>query len=183
MALMLCQNCQKREAAVHQTVITNGQKQETHLCEVCAREAGALPSFSMPNLSIQQLLNAFLGQDPFGGTATTPPLQAEPSCRHCGMTYSEFAASGVLGCAKCYDEMQVHLMPLIRRIQGTTTHNGKVPKRTGGIARKRRELEALRRQLDGAIKGEQYEEAARLRDQMKQMEAEIKAGGEGRAVE
>lgn len=180
---MLCQNCQKREASVHQTVITNGQKQEAHLCEVCAREAGALPNFSMPNLSIQQLLNAFLGQGPLGGPATVPPLQAEPTCRHCGMTYSEFAQSGVLGCSQCYDEMQAHLVQLIKRIQGTTTHSGKVPKRTGGIARKRRELEALRRQLEGAIKAEQYEEAALLRDQMKQMEAEIKAGGEGHAVE
>jgi protein arginine kinase activator len=180
---MVCQNCQKREATVHQTVITNGQKQETHLCEVCAREAGTLPNFSMPNLSIQQLLNAFLGKDPFGGPATVPPLQAEPTCRHCGMTYSEFAQSGVLGCSKCYAEMEAHLVPLIKRIQGTTAHSGKVPKRTGGIARKRRELEALRRQLDSAIRGEMYEEAARLRDQIRQMEAEIKAGGGSHAVE
>mgnify|MGYP001440702828 CR=1 FL=1 len=180
---MLCEKCQKREASVHQTVITNGEKQETHLCEGCAREAGALPGFSFPNLSIQQLLGSFLGQEPFGGPAVKPPLQAEPICRHCGMTYSEFAQSGVLGCAKCYNEMEPHLLPLIKRIQGTTAHSGKVPKRTGGIARKRRELDALRRQLEQAIQNEQYEEAARLRDQMKQIEAEIKAGGGGHAVE
>jgi protein arginine kinase activator len=180
---MLCENCGKREATVHQTVITNGQKQESHLCEVCAREASPLPTFSFPNLSIQQLLSSFLGQDPFGGPAVKPPLQAEPTCRYCGMTYSQFAQSGVLGCSKCYEELEPQLLPLIKRIQGTTNHGGKVPKRTGGIARKRRELEALRRQLEAAIKNEQYEEAARLRDQMKQMEAEIKAGGEGYAVE
>ncbi|MFZ5826026.1 MAG: UvrB/UvrC motif-containing protein [Bacillota bacterium] len=180
---MLCENCQQREASVHQTVITNGKKEEHHLCEVCAREAGALPNFSFPNLSIQQLLGSFLGQEPFGGPSLKPPLQAEPTCRHCGMTYSEFAQSGVLGCAKCYDEMEPHLLPLIKRIQGTTTHSGKVPKRTGGIARKRRELDTLRRQLEQAIQNEQYEEAARLRDQMKQIEAEIKAGGGGHAVE
>lgn len=180
---MLCENCHKREAAVHQTVITNGQKQEHHLCEICAREAGALPDFSFPNLSIQQLLGSFLGQESFGGAAVKPPLQAEPSCRHCGMTYSEFAQSGVLGCARCYEEMGPQLLPLIKRIQGTTSHSGKVPKRTGGIARKRREVEGLRRQLEQAIQNEQYEEAASLRDQIRQMETEIKAGGGGHAVE
>ncbi|MFZ5816999.1 MAG: UvrB/UvrC motif-containing protein [Bacillota bacterium] len=180
---MLCENCHKREATIHQTVITNGQKQESHLCEVCARETGALPNFSFPNLSVQQLLGSFLGQDPFGGSAVKPQLKAEPTCGHCGMTYSEFAQSGVLGCAKCYDEMAPHLQPLIKRIQGTTLHSGKVPKRTGGIARKRRELEELRRRLDQAIQNEQYEEAAKIRDQIRQMEADIKAGGGGNAVE
>lgn len=178
---MLCDHCGKREASIHQTKITNGHKQESHLCETCAREAGGLPNLSFPNLSIQQLLSSFLGQDPFSPAA--PPLQAEPTCRHCGMAYSEFAQSGVLGCSNCYDEMQPQLQPLIKRIQGTTTHSGKVPKRTGGIARKRRELEGLRRQLESAIKNERYEEAAQLRDQMKQMEAEIKAGGGSGDVE
>lgn len=180
---MLCENCKQREASVHQTVITNGKKQETHLCEVCAREAGALPNFSIPNLSIQQLLGSFLGQEAFGGAAVKPQLKAEPTCRHCGMTYSEFAQSGVLGCSKCYEEMKPQLLPLVKRIQGTTTHGGKVPKRTGGIARQRRELEGMRRRLEQAVQNEQYEEAASLRDQIKQMEAEIKAGGGGHAVE
>jgi len=180
---MLCENCGKREATVHKTVVTNGQKQESHLCEQCARESGALPDFSFPNLSIQQLLGSFLGQQPFGGPTLKVPPQAEPTCRHCGMTYSEFAQSGVLGCAKCYDEMEPHLLPLIKRIQGTTTHAGKVPKRTGGIARKRREMQQLRQQLESAVQNEQYEEAARIRDQIRQMEAEIKAGGEGSVVE
>ncbi len=180
---MLCENCGKREATVHKTVITNGQKQESHLCELCARESGALPDFSFPNLSIQQLLGSFLGQEPWGGPAMKAPPQAEPTCRYCGMTYTQFAQSGVLGCAKCYDEMEPHLLPLIKRIQGTVTHSGKVPKRTGGIARKRRELQQLRHDLEVAVQKEQYEEAARIRDQMKQMEAEIKAGGGGSGVE
>lgn len=180
---MLCENCHKREASVHQTMITNGEREEHHLCEVCAREAGTLPDFSFPNLSVQQLLGSFLGQEAFGGPAVKPSLKAEPTCRHCGMTYSEFAESGVLGCAKCYQEMEPHLLPLIKRIQGTTSHSGKVPKRTGGIARKRRELEGLRRNLEQAIQNEQYEEAARVRDQIKQMEAEIQEGGGGNAVE
>lgn len=180
---MLCENCHKREATVHQTVITNGQKQESHLCEVCARESSPLHNFSFPNLSIQQLLGSFLGADPTVGKSVKPPLQAEPTCRHCGMTYSQFAQSGVLGCSRCYEEMEPHLLPLIKRIQGTTTHSGKVPKRTGGIARARRDLEQLRRQQEAAVQAERYEEAAKLRDQIKRMEADMKAGGGANAVE
>ncbi|HWI65431.1 MAG TPA: UvrB/UvrC motif-containing protein [Symbiobacteriaceae bacterium] len=178
---MQCENCGQRPAVVHSTMIVNGQKQETHLCEVCAQEKGQV-SFSFPNLSIQQLLSSFLGQDPFAG-ARVAPQQAEPTCKNCGMTYSQFADGGRLGCAQCYDYLEPYLNPLIKRIQGTTTHAGKAPKRTGGVVRKRRELAALRQDLSAAIQGENYEEAARLRDQIKALESQIQAGGDGGVVE
>ncbi|HWI51208.1 MAG TPA: UvrB/UvrC motif-containing protein, partial [Symbiobacteriaceae bacterium] len=163
-------------------MIVNGQKQETHLCEVCAQEKGQV-NFSFPNLSIQQLLAGFLGQDAFTGARSAPQQQAEPACKNCGMTYSQFAEGGRLGCAQCYDYLEPYLNPLIKRIQGTTVHAGKAPKRTGGIVRKRRELATLRQDLQAAINAENYEEAARLRDQMKALETQIQAGGDGGAVE
>jgi protein arginine kinase activator len=183
---MLCENCGQRPATIHQTVIINGQKQESHLCEVCAQEKGQMvfphANFSFPNLSINELLSSFLGQSPFSATAAAPP-QAEPRCVNCGMTYSQFAEGGRLGCAQCYEYLDPYLTPLIKRIHGTTTHAGKVPKRTGGIARKRRDLTQLKQQLQSAIAAENYEEAARLRDQIKDMETQIQAGGGGNVVE
>lgn len=181
---MQCQNCNQREASVHQTMIVNGHKQETHLCEVCAQEKGLFgqPSFSFPNLSMQQLLSSFLGQEMPGG-AVLPRRQAEPQCKNCGMTYSQFANGGRLGCAQCYDYLEPHLLPLIKRIHGTTVHGGKAPKRTGGLARKKRELAGLRQQLAEAVATEQYEQAAQLRDQVKRLESEIQAGGDGVVVE
>lgn len=179
---MQCENCGQRPAVVHSTVRVNGQTQETHLCEVCAQEKGQV-NFSFPNLSIQQLLSSFLGQGAFPGARTVPQQQAEPTCKKCGMTYSQFAEGGRLGCAECYDHLEPYLNPLIKRIQGTTVHAGKAPKRTGGIVRKKRELDALRNDLQAAIHGENYEEAARLRDQIKSLESQIQAGGEGNAVE
>lgn len=183
---MQCEQCGQRPATVHQTVIVNGQKQESHLCEVCAQQNGAFTmpgsDFAFPNLSIQQLLASFLGHQP----AAAPPFaprQAEPQCSHCGMTYSQFAESGRLGCSRCYDELEQHLMPLIKRIHGTTAHGGKAPKRTGGIVRKQRELVQLRQTLMNAIQNEQYEEAARVRDQIRQLETQIQAGGGGHVVE
>lgn len=182
---MQCENCGQRPATIHQTVIINGQKRESHLCEVCAKEKGTygmvMPShFSFPNLSIQQLLASILGQE------ESPVLarpKAEPRCGHCGMTYSQFSESGRLGCAQCYDELEPYLLPLIKRIHGSTIHTGKAPKRTGGVLRKRRDLEALRRQLQEAVAQERYEEAARLRDAIKAMESEKQAGGDPGAVE
>lgn len=180
---MLCERCGQREATVHQTLVTNGKKQESHLCVECAREAGTLPGFSFPNLSMQQLLSSFLGQTLPGSGSGMPQLKAEPTCRHCGMTYSQFAQSGLLGCPRCYQEMEQQLLPLIKRIQGTTAHSGKVPKRTGGLARKRRDLKMLRAQLQSAVQSERYEDAARIRDQIRALEAEIAAGGDDGGVE
>ncbi len=184
---MMCENCGQRPATYHQTVIVNGQKQETHLCEVCAQEKGHLGmmqqhTFSFPNLNIQQLLSSFLGQEPAGGSVA-PRQQAEPRCKSCGMTYSEFADTGRLGCAQCYEHLEPYLVPLIKRIHGTTTHGGKAPKRTGGIVRKKRELAALKQQLQKAVSEERYEEAASLRDQIRALEQQIEAGGEQDAVE
>ncbi|MFS8639413.1 MAG: UvrB/UvrC motif-containing protein [Symbiobacteriaceae bacterium] len=179
---MRCERCGQREATVHQTVVTNGQKQESHLCVECAREVGAFPDFSFPTLSVQQLLSSFRGQT-LPGAGSSPALKPEPTCRHCGMTYSQFAQSGMLGCPRCYQELEQQLMPLIKRIQGTTTHSGKVPKRTGGLARKRRDLKLLKAQLQRAVESERYEEAAKLRDQIRALEAEIAAGGGSGGVE
>ena len=184
---MLCENCGQRQASVHQTVLMNGQKQESHLCAECAQAKGmdlmGGATFSFPNLSINQLLSSFLGQDSLGGAKTLPQQQAEPRCKGCGMTYSEFVEAGRLGCAQCYDDLGPYLEPLIRRIHGTSQHTGKVPKRTGGIMRKRRDLAQLKEQLSDLILREQYEEAAKLRDRIREMEAEVQAGGEGRVVE
>ncbi len=185
---MLCENCGQRPATIHQTIISDGNKTETHFCEVCAREKGvpdmlAQGNFSFPNLSIHQLLSSFLGQDPFGGTAVAPKAQAEPRCTRCGMAYSEFAETGRLGCAQCYDDLDLHLAPLIKRIHGTLQHAGKAPKRTGGVLRKRRDLAGLRQELTLLVGQEKYEEAARLRDRIRELEAEIQAGGGGVVVE
>jgi len=183
---MQCENCGQRPATIHQTIVMNGQKQESHLCEVCARDQGQLgsaqPNFSFPNLSIQQLLSSFLGHEPFAGTPVMPKTP-EPRCANCGMAYSEFAEGGRLGCAQCYEYLEPHLVPLIKRIHGTTAHGGKAPKRTGGIVRKKRELAAMRQQLQSAIQNENYEEAARVRDAIKALEGQIQAGGEGGVVE
>lgn len=185
---MQCEHCGQRPATIHQIITINGQTRESHLCEVCARELGqfgpTMPShFAFPNLSIQQLLSSFLGQEPSTGPVMTRSTD-EPRCSQCGTTYSEFAASGLLGCPHCYQDLQPYLTPMIRRFHGTTIHTGKVPVRSGGPLRKQRDLETLKRQLEEAVKQERYEEAARLRDKIRALEGETKqGGGDGGAVD
>ena len=59
-------------------------------------------------------------------------------------------------------------MPLIEQTQNAKNrHNGKTPSRMPKEERKNVELTNLRRELDEAVKNEDYETAARLRDQIK----------------
>lgn len=171
---MQCQRCGNRPASFHQTVVVNGQKQESHLCETCAAQGGVT---GLPNLSIQQLLASFLGQGASPFAAGAPLRQAEPSCSHCGLTYSQFAETGRLGCARCYEELEQHLAPLIKRVHGADTHQGKAPKRMGGLYRMQRELSNARVSLQQAISTEKFEEAARLRDRIRELETQLQAGG------
>jgi protein arginine kinase activator len=80
---------------------------------------------------------------------------------------------GLMGCANCYDLFKDHLDPLLRRVHGSIAHTGKVPKRTGGRVRVRKEIEELRSKLQEAIKREAYEEAAKLRDEIKEKEEKL----------
>jgi protein arginine kinase activator len=171
---MQCQRCGSRPAAFHQTVIVNGTKQETHLCESCAAQGGAT---GLPNLSIQQLLASFLGQGANPFSAGAPVRQAEPTCSHCGLTYSQFAESGLVGCAHCYEELEPHLAPLIKRIHGAEGHQGKAPKRIGGVVKAQRELSGARVALQQAISTENFEEAAKLRDRIRELEGQLQEGG------
>lgn len=171
---MLCENCNQREATIHEVLIKGGTKVERHLCETCAQQAGVQATGSPP---ISELITKYM-MSPGTTRGETPP-----SCPSCGMGYAEFRQSGLLGCPGCYDAFETRLSPLLERAhEGGTHHVGKVPRRAlaekqaGGAgverllgdARTRAErLEALRKQLSDAVEGEQYERAARLRDELR----------------
>lgn len=169
---MQCQECQKKPAAVHYTKIVNNQKTEFHLCENCAREKGELDlSFSLdPGFSINDLLTGLLDME-----STTSPVAKHRSaqCEACGLSYSEFRRQGRLGCVECYQAFERQLEPLLRRIQGSTKHSGKVPERMGGAAKVEQEIKRLTRELERAVDDEAYEEAAKLRDRVRQLRDEL----------
>ncbi len=163
---MLCDECGKNEARVHVTHIINGKKTENHLCEECAKKNQSFlnSNFSMENLFSAMLNNAF-------SAATYLPSKG---CSKCGMTYDEFRNTGKFGCSDCIDTFKSRLMPVVKNIQGYDAHMGKIPKRAGGSYKIQKDIEKLKFQLKNAVEKEEYEEAARLRDKIREIEDNIK---------
>ena len=154
-----CDKCSK-PATVHLTEITNGQKIEKHLCEDCAVSEGITIKANVP---ISKLLEDFILQGP----AEAP----EQTCEICGIRLSEVRKHGLLGCPHDYDAFEDALGPLLKRAhEGGTQHVGKIPRRAGPDQRKMNSLLRLRAQLKAAVVAEDYEKAARLRDQIKDLE-------------
>ena len=165
---MICEHCQKREATVHLTEITDGKVQEINLCEKCAEEKGV----TIKPFSISDFLSALASAHSVGKGKGAP----EQACPACGISFAEFQSSGRLGCPEDYTAFREQILPLIERIHDATQHTGKAPACPGGADAfecRRRQLQAdLRR----AIEHEEYERAAELRDELKELDA---AGGEG----
>lgn len=135
-----------------------------HLCEECARQNNLLPE--PQSLNVPALLKFLLGQ----AVGVVKGAVAESACPDCGMKYSQFRSQGRLGCPGDYDAFQAELMPLLERIHRRTQHAGKTPMRFR--IRQQEALRAeLRQQLELAVREERYEDAARLRDQIRNMES------------
>ncbi|GJQ28869.1 MAG: hypothetical protein HBSAPP03_07530 [Phycisphaerae bacterium] len=166
---MKCDHCDN-EATVHEVTVRNGKKVERHLCEVHAAEAGIAvqPAGQMGELIKQHM--AALTQ------SAAAKVTACPTCR---TTFAEFKQHGILGCADCYKAFARQLGPLIERAhEGGVKHRGKVCKVHGegaadAAAAERRaraqRLSRLRAELDHAVRAEQYEQAAKLRDELRAM--------------
>ena len=163
--MLKCDNCNK-PATVHLTEIRNGKKIEKHLCEQCAAQNEGLPVKS--HTPINELLTNFV--------MAHSGLQKEAglACEHCGISWAEFRQSGLLGCSHDYTQFEKDLTPLLQRAHESATHHvGKVPARRGGtgVPMKRQvDVTKLRRELARAVEAEDYERAAKLRDQIRQAE-------------
>jgi protein arginine kinase activator len=171
---VLCQECGKKPATLHFTKIVNGEKTEFHICETCAREKGELIPGTSGGFSIHNLLSGLLDFEPSqgGGAAKAQQLR----CDNCGLTYSQFSKLGRFGCSHCYESFSERLDPLFKRVHGNIVHTGKVPKRSGGIIQHKREIDRLKREMLRRIEHEEFEQAAELRDQIKELERKISAG-------
>ncbi|HEY3424366.1 MAG TPA: UvrB/UvrC motif-containing protein [Negativicutes bacterium] len=170
---MLCDECKKRPACVHITKITNNQKIEKHLCEECAKVSGEMNFSVDANFSVQDFLKGMFSHA-FSGEV----LQDEVTCGKCGLTYSDFSQNGKVGCSACYCTFGERLDPLLRRVHGASVHTGKLPKRAGGILESRQQLKRLRQELDKHVSREEYEEAAKMRDKIRQLEKDNSAQDE-----
>lgn len=172
---MLCQECGKKQATLHFTKILNGEKTEFHICESCAREKGELIPGTPNGFSIHNLLSGLLDFEPSSHNPTA--AKAPPNrCEQCGLTYTQFSKVGRFGCSSCYKYFDDKLDPLFKRVHGSTFHTGKVPKRSGGLIKYKREIENLKKELLLRIDKEEFEEAAQLRDVIRDLEKKVAEG-------
>ncbi len=154
-----CDKCDA-EATVHEVVIKNGVKVTKHLCEAHAKDEGIAVHSHAP---INELITKFV----MSHSSKESEAPAAEQCEECGMTWSEFRQSGLLGCGSCYRTFEDQLGPLIERAHdGGTHHIGKAPKRNEGLVDRERRIASLRKKLTEAVRAEQYERAASLRDEL-----------------
>jgi protein arginine kinase activator len=102
-----------------------------------------------------------------------PSKEAEAvavKCPDCGLTYADFKKIGRLGCGECYAAFRKYLAPLLKRIHGSSQHMGKTPFKAGKATKKKMDMQDLRTKLQRAIEAEEFEEAARIRDQIKELQ-------------
>ena len=164
---MQCQICNKKQATIHLTEITDGLRNEMHVCENCATEQGIIIKSQMP---INELLSSLLASQPADDEIFTASAK-ELLCPNCGFTLDQFRKESILGCPQDYEIFEKALLPLIEKAHnGKTYHCGKVPSKTPAVEKKQIELLNLRKQLEKAVQSEDYETAATLRDKIEQLE-------------
>ena len=171
--MMFCDDCKKNPATVHINTIHNGIHTEKNLCQECAMKSGFMSflPFSFGDLVPHAVLSE----------------QDQIRCESCGMTLSEFKREGLVGCQECYRTLRVGTEPILRRVQKGLLHTGRRPvghdagKLPSPITEaktatpedpKTRAVAELQRKMDAAVKEENFELAASLRDEMRGLQAQ-----------
>lgn len=154
---MLCQMCGKKEATVHLTQMLNDEVRKMHLCEQCAAVSGI--DMDAP----ESMTNFLLG---LGASQKTSPETAGRKCPQCGLRFSDFKKASWLGCQNCYVTFAEELEPLLHDMQKGERHVGKKPVHYAGAVNVFPSQASLKKALEEAVASENYEEAARIRDQI-----------------
>lgn len=154
----LCDNCKKNKYALVITKNINGEKSNTHLCYQCSLEM-------QTPLFLKSLFATILQIE------KTSSYDPGPTCANCDASLDDLLKRGKVGCATCYDTFSVELGAIMDSIQWSLHHKGKIPKQNGKTLIAKKEISDLRHELDKAISLEEFEEAARLRDEIKALSA------------
>jgi len=154
---MKCDKCEN-PASVHLTQVLNGNMQKLHLCESCSQEMGVGQgaAFSMSDLLL--------------GKGIAEPLSnvvSNRSCSSCGWSLRKIQKSGRLGCPDCYRNFSEEVQPILQSIHQSTRHTGRRPKHLEHKLKLRDQIETLQAGIASVIEAEDYETAARLRDELK----------------
>src|SRR5438067_10814808 len=161
---MLCDVCKCNDATVFLTQISEGKMQKVNLCEACSKEKGVQDptGFALADL----LLGIGAAEEIEKGALTQ-------RCPVCGYTQADFKKTGRLGCSTCYATFGEGLTTLLKAMHKGTEHVGKLPQRAHRTMELNDRMRTLAKNLEKAVAEENYETAASLRDQIKQLESEL----------
>ncbi|MBU6408981.1 MAG: UvrB/UvrC motif-containing protein [Verrucomicrobia bacterium] len=159
---MQCSICKEKPATVHLTQIVGDKMQKLDLCEDCAKAKGVNDpaGFALADLMLGLGAAQEIEQSAGG---------AELKCPHCGFTQADFKKSGRLGCPDCYKTFAEGLGVLLKTMHKGTRHVGKSPASLRLNREHTDRLKSLQNKLAQAVASENFEEAARLRDEIKQV--------------
>lgn len=153
---MLCNNCGKREATVRYEENINGEKKKVNLCKECSDKLGIFNMGFMDNMFL-----SFFDEPTYLGLNHVK----EEICPKCGYSFSDYAKTGLLGCNECYDTFEDKLSPALKKLHGKAMHI----KRNTKASKPKDKLERLKQELEEAVQKEEYEKAATLRDEIKEL--------------
>ncbi len=162
-----CDHCD-RPATHHAVEVIKGQKIEKHMCDQHAEEAGLIVKSLQQSPAISEVLTNFVKLQ--SGVAPAH----ESVCEHCGMTFTQFREHSLLGCPDCYESFGKTLGLLMERAhEGGSQHMGKVPARAGASQQRQVRLRQMRKRLAESVETEDFELAAKLRDEIRQFEDQL----------
>jgi len=179
---IFCDECKKNIATVFLTKISGNEVSKVQLCEDCARRMEETTEAANLIAFLPQLLGGVAPSTVDDGAAEDV-LGTEPmECAVCGTSYNDFQKMGNLGCAHCYEEFGETLLRVILEFQESSEHIGKIPGKLSESARLRMQRMELERNLERRIASEEYEAAASVRDQIREIEGILETeGGDGEA--
>jgi protein arginine kinase activator len=189
--MQYCTACQKALATIVIMDLTSGSVTgQQHLCGPCAEQMGLVAAKQAPIKHTTEILEDLLGGLKGKGGRELRGKR-EVVCPGCGMSPQDFKVRGRFGCPRCYETFRAELLPLLQRVHEASTHRGRLPASpmpsapnptpsaaTAAAAAAVESLADVRRRLEDAVRGERYEEAARLRDELRRAEQ----GGEAKSA-
>lgn len=163
---MKCEKCGLNEATTHIRSIVNGVVKEYNLCSSCANEGGYINHSNSLTGMLASMFGDFLSTT--SGVQTLETVR----CPVCSSSFNDIAKSGKAGCTECYKTFKSELLPYLKRVHGSTKHVGKIPNNAPIMVVDNKEtIDSLRMELNRLVSEERYEEAAVLRDKIKEIEA------------
>jgi len=160
---MQCDACQSEEATVFLTQIVNGKMQKVNLCPACAKAKGVDDPAGF------QLTDLLLG---LGASQSVDNPANQHKCPVCGFTQTDLKKTGRMGCSHCYEVFAEPVRGMLKNMHKGTVHKGKAPARLQDLRELQQAIDSLEDELATAVRSEDYENAARLRDRLRELRSE-----------